>query len=363
AAVTATRTLLDRVAPTDRAAGVFITELLEPLPAGGVPSALSALHHVMVSTGGANPREHAIARAFAVSFAGNELAAGTEGDYPLSDLLLPLAVADETLIIAAERGVVDGLRADGVRAYIGHARVYLSTLEPLVDQQDATSLTIDLALDGVSFITADQAVDLPGWQLWYGTLQSALETELTLARFRAVEAGTGGVSSLSTAMSGQSAAGRPLTIIAPGSATTVATAAAALQQAVAAGQLAVVVGDPLRGGGFWSIDPRTGATRSVMEPGVRVGFTWGRNYTNASPGGPRWVIDPSTGNTLGYERDGKFYRYTRKPPSRCSGGTEYVVLLGCVSIPAGMTLGMTYGVIVTAIVSWATAVIELALLL
>ena len=63
------------------------------------------------------------------------------------------------------------------------------------------------------------------------------------------------------------------------------------------------------------------------------------------------------------EKDGKFYRYGRKPPSRCSGGQEYVMLLGCVSLPAGMTVGMTYGVMVTAVVSWATAVIELALLL
>jgi hypothetical protein len=30
-----------------------------------------------------------------------------------------------------------------------------------------------------------------------------------------------------------------------------------------------------------------------------------------------------------------------------------------VSIPAGMTVGMVYGVIVTAIVSWATAILQL----
>src|SRR5690606_13645727 len=156
---------------------------------------------------------------------------------------------------------------------------------------------------------------------------------------------------------------RPLEVIAPSAADSVAASASALRAALRAGDLAVVVGDAARGGGFWAIDPATGSTRSVIQPGLRVGFTWGRNYTNASSGGPRWVIDPKTANTIGYEKDGKFYRYNRKPPSRCSGGQEYVMLLGCVSIPASMTLGMTYGVIVTAIVSWAIAVLELAFLL
>ncbi|HET8986332.1 MAG TPA: hypothetical protein VFN03_11285, partial [Trueperaceae bacterium] len=362
--VTARRTLLDRVAPSDREAGVIMPELLDPLPEGGVPAALSALHHVMVSTGGINPRENAIARAFAVNFAANDLAVGVaEGDYALSDLLLPLAVADETLVVAAERGVVDGLRFDGVRASIGHPRVYLSTLEPVTGQEGATAMTIDLALDGVSFVVTDPAIDVGELQLWYGALQSALETELTLARFRAVDASTGGARSVSTAMTEARAAGRALQVIEPGGEGAVEAAAASLRGVLRAGHVAVVVGDAARGGGFWSIDPASGATRSIMEPGTRVGYTWGGNYTNSTPGGPRWVIDPNTGNTIGYERDGKFYRYGRKPPSRCGGGSEYVVLLGCVSVPAGMTVGMTYGVIVTAIVSWATAVIELALLM
>lgn len=46
------------------------------------------------------------------------------------------------------------------------------------------------------------------------------------------------------------------------------------------------------------------------------------------------------------------------PPSRCSGGTEYVILLGCVSIPAGMTVGMANGVAVAAAVSWAIVVLQ-----
>ena len=367
ATATASRTLFDRVAPGDREAGVIMTELLEPLPEDGVPTALAALHHVMVSTGGANLREHAVARAFAVNFAGNELLEGSAGDYPLGDLLLPLAVADQAVVVASERTVVDGLRSDDVRAYIGRPRVFLSSLEPLAREAGATGMTIDLALDGVSFSSpsgeALAVTDGHAWQLWYGALQSALETEVTLARSRAVDPVTARLMSVSLAMSEAQEQGRSLEVMTPAAAESVAGSAAALRAALRAGDLAVVVGDAARGGGFWAIDQTTGATRSVMEPGLRIGFIGGGNYTNASTGGPRWVVDPKTANTIGYEKDGKFYRYGRKPPSRCSGGQEYVMLLGCVSLPAGMTVGMTYGVMVTAVVSWATAVIELALLL
>lgn len=365
----ASRTLFDRVAPSDRDAGVIMSELLEPLPEDGVPTALSALHHLMVSTGGASPREHAVARAFAANFAGNELLTSSPGDYPLEDVLLPLAVADQTLVVASERTVVDGLRGEDARAFIGRPRVFLSTLEPVAGDEGATSMTIDLALDGVSIDFADSrgsaapAAEAFAWQLWYGALHSALETELTLARSRAVDPDSFGVASVSLAMSAVHDAGRSLEVLEPSQEASAPPAAAALRAALRSGELAVVVGDVTRGGGFWAVDPATGSTRSVMEPGVRVGFTWGRNYTNASNGGPRWVVDPRTGNEIGYIKDGTHYRYSRKPPSRCSGGQEYVMLLGCVSIPAGMTVGMTYGVMVTAVVSWAIAVIELALLL
>ncbi|MDF1522066.1 MAG: hypothetical protein P1P87_04520 [Trueperaceae bacterium] len=100
----------------------------------------------------------------------------------------------------------------------------------------------------------------------------------------------------------------------------------------------------------------------MLEPGLRAGSVSGRGYVNASGGGPRYVVDPRTANTAGYIRDGTHYRYTRTPPSRCSGGTEYVVLLGCVSIPASMTVGMATGVVVTAIVSWSIVLLEVWLL-
>jgi hypothetical protein len=332
--------------------GTVAADDLEPLPDGGTPLAFGGLHHVLVSTGGSSPRAHAIARAYAANFAANELRSDTAAnDYPLGDLLLPLAVADQTLVVTSERAIVDGLAGAGARAFVGRPRVFLASLLPFPDVPDGTARVVDLALDGVDVVHGtDAAPDTAAHhRLWYGSLQTALETEATLQAARAVDPTTATIDSVSLAM-----AGAALRVVGP--ADLASAEGPALRETLAGGRLAVLVGDAMR---FWAIDPATGATSSVLEPGLRVGFNGGGNYTNASSGGPRYVIDEASKNTLGYERDGKFYRYNRTPPSRCSGGQEYVVLLGCVSIPAGMTVGMVTGVMVVAAVSWSIVLIQL----
>lgn len=352
------RLLYDRVDPALREAGAVTAESLAALPDEGTPAALSSLHHVLVSTGGMNPREQAIGRAFAANFAGNDLQAeDAAAAYPLQDLLFPLAVADQTLPLASERIVVDGMSRPGMRAYVGGARVYLVSLSPFAGVEGGTASIVDLALDGVSFAGADGGGEAARQRLWYGVLQGALETEMTLARARAVDPATAELASVSLRMN------EALTVLQPGEADAAPPAAAELRDALRSGDVAVSVGAPGPSGAFWAIEPATGATRSVIEPGLRIGFIGGGNYTNSSPGGPRYVIDPETGNTLGHIKDGKYYRYGRTPTSRCSGGTEYVVLLGCVSIPAGMTIGMANAVVITAVVSWAIAIFEAYLLM
>jgi hypothetical protein len=346
------RVLYDRAPAAARAMGTVAADDLEPLPDGGTPLAFGGLHHVLVSTGGSSPRAHAIARAYAANFAANELRSDTAAnDYPLGDLLLPLAVADQTLVVTSERAIVDGLAGAGARAFVGRPRVFLASLLPFPDVPDGTARVVDLALDGVDVVHGtDAAPDTAAHhRLWYGSLQTALETEATLQAARAVDPTTATIDSVSLAM-----AGAALRVVGP--ADLASAEGPALRETLAGGRLAVLVGDAMR---FWAIDPATGATSSVLEPGLRVGFNGGGNYTNASSGGPRYVIDEASKNTLGYERDGKFYRYNRTPPSRCSGGQEYVVLLGCVSIPAGMTVGMVTGVMVVAAVSWSIVLIQL----
>ncbi len=352
----AQRVLFDRVDPSLREAGAVMAETLAALPNEGTPAALASLHHVLVSTGGMSPREQAIGRALAANFAGNGLKSEDAGSsYPLQDLLFPLAVADQAVVLASERVVVDGMSRPGMRAYVGGARAYLVSLTPFAAVENGTASIIDLALDGVAFVGAGGAAEEAHERLWYGVLQGALETEMTLARARAVDPATAQMDSVSLRM------GEALAVLRPGEAEAAPAAAAELRAALRSGDIAVTVGTVSPSAAFWAIEPATGATRSVVEPGLRIGFIGGGNYTNSSAGGPRYVIDPQTGNTIGHIKDGKLYRYGRAPTSRCGGGTEYVVILGCVSIPASMTVGMVTGVVVTAVVAWAVVILEVAL--
>lgn len=349
-----TRFLYDRAPWLARAAGTVSADDLEPLPDDGPALEFGGLHHVQISTGGASPRNHAIARAYAANFAANELRSESAArDYGLGDLLLPLSVADQTLVVASERAIVDGLAGAGARAFVGRPRVFLASLLPFPDVPDGTARLIDLALDGVDVVHGPDAAPETAarHRLWYGALQTALETEATLQAARAIDPDTATLDSVSLAM-----ADAALRIVEP--ADLASAEGPALREALGDGHLAVVVGDPAR---FWAIDPASGATRSVLEPGLRVGFSGGGNYVNSTGGGVRYVVD-SAGRTVGYIKDGKLYRYTKAPPSKCSGGNEYVVLLGCVSIPASMTAGMVTGVVVVAMVAWSIVALQVWLL-
>jgi transglutaminase-like putative cysteine protease len=328
--------------------------------AGELEHALSGLHHVMVSTGGASPRDHAIGRAVAASFAAHDLAdEAVVAELPIHDLLLPLAVADRTAVVASERLIIDGLTVASAhppaRAFVARPRVYLGSFLPWPEVEGGSALVMDLALDDLGVTLgegADRATALR-LRLWYGTLQSALETELAVRRAAAVDPATRVLRSVSLAMSG------PLRRADPDE---LATAPEVAREAAAQGDVVVLVGDQSPVPTFWAVDARTGLARAVMAHGLRVGFNGGGNYVNSSGGGPRYIVDPRTGREIGIVRDGKDYLYRRQPPRRCSGGTEYVVILGCVSIPASWAVGVFVGATVTAIVAWSIVVIQLATL-
>ncbi len=191
-------------------------------------------------------------------------------------------------------------------------------------------------------------------RLWYGTLETALETQVALARAAAVAPEGRRVWSLSLAMDA------PLEVV-PGTARAPSGAGRALLASRRAGETAVIPTSEGAPAAFWAIDPATGRTRSVSEPGVRQGFTWGNNHVNASLGGPRLVVDPATGRELGFIKDGTFYRYGNPPAGTCRGGdsTGYITILGCVSIPASWGFAVLVGAITVAVVSWALVLFQL----
>lgn len=319
--------------------------------------ALSAMHHVLVSTGASSLRDHAIGRAIAAEFAAHDLRdEELVTELQLHDILLPLAVADQTIVLASERLIVDGLTPADVpgdlRAFVGRPRIFISTLAPYPAVEGGSAVITDLALDHLSVVTGEGIgpVGAARQRLWYGVLQSALETEIVVRRAAAVDPSTLTMRSVSLAM------GEGLRLAGPDE---LETGPALAREAAAGGDMVVLVGDQSGLATFWAIEPRTGLARSVMGPGLRIGFDGGGNYTNASGGGPRYIIDPRTGNTMGYVKDGRTYLYKRKPPTRCSGGSEYLVILGCVSIPASWATGVLVGATIVAIVAWASVIIAL----
>ena len=357
---TARRVLLDRVDPGLRASGSVTSETLAPLPPSGeVIPALAGMHQILVGTGAADLRTFASARVVALGVGADFLNDSDMSDgLSMSDQLFPLAVSNELLPLASERLFSGNLGSDGAaRAFVGRPRAYLVSFEPLPGVPGGTTITTDLALDDIDVVTGEaEDPSLPARiRLWYGVLQTALETELARARSAAVDPATASFGSVSTSMSG------PPRLLRPGSDVPEASTSAALADALAGGDLALLVPDSVPTA-FWTVEPASGRTRSVEDPGVRVGHVGGGNYVNAATGGPRYVVDPQTGRSLGTISNGKFTPAGRAAPSRCGGGTEYVIVLGCVSIPASMTAGLATGVVITAIVAWATVLLEVLLL-
>jgi hypothetical protein len=354
----ATSVLLDRLPAGHDPSGEITPEQLLTMPqAKDVPLALGMIHHLMLSNGARDLRDHAIALGTAANFvAGSLTDAEAASGYALQDLLWPVAVGDQSVVLASEQLIVPGLGGAEVRAVVDRPRVYLSSIGPDPQVEGAISAAIDLTLDGVSVVGRQtmSGGDVARHQLWYGALQTALETEFMLKRARAIDPANRRLVAVSLEMD------QPLEVLGSRDAGTLdPDAGVALRTALDAGRVAVVPGGAAGASGFWSIAPGSGATESILETGSRGGFTGGGNYVNGTTGGPRYVVGPG-GEDLGVIKDGKFYPNRRPPPRSCrSGGNEYITILGCVSIPASWALGVFVGATVVAIVSWAIVLMML----
>ena len=331
---TAERILLDRVPEelqgTDDIDAAQLRPLLED-DAG--PYVMGQFHHVMISTGGADRRDHALERSASADFIGRVLEREDLWDaFALPDLLWPVATADDALVVASEAALVPALEADGAfRAYVERPRVTLATLGRDSVRQDALAFATDLLMDGVALLPTGQAA--PGEaarrQLWYGTLQTALETQFALGHAVLLD-------STDRVSTGASLGGGTLTLLRPEDASTLPEGTPpALRRALEGGSLVVVPGDPAASPAWWTIDPATGVTRSILDPGLggvmpsgrpdRMLRTFDSSYTHGAGARlpPQAPMQRPPGGFKG------------PTPSTCSAGdsTGYVALTSCISIP------------------------------
>ena len=309
--------VLDRVPPANRASGTVTADELTPMDgdASG-PAALVPMIHVMASTGGSNPRDTAILQAGLARFVDELFQPDASSAYDLGDLLWPVAVADASLVTASERVIVPALD-DGPEshAFVADARVYLASLAPAGPTGTGVEVATDLLADGVRLITAPGSTqDIAQRRMWYGTLQTGLETQFVyqdpgrLRSGRSADPGRERRHGVHPHRPGPGDIG-----------SLPAAAPQALRDAVASGLLALVPGDPATSTTWWTVDPRDGTTRSIIDPGYGSTGGWAEKYVNEKPPGSHYV------NDQGYSR----VRKAPGPQPRCRAGQEYVTLIGC----------------------------------
>lgn len=356
------RDLLDRLPAAARASGNLDASELVALDRNqGIPVALSGLWHIQVSTGGFDQRAHQLLRGAAARLARlamSDPSAAQAYGFPTS--VLPTTVGDETMVLDSEEAIRRGLDAEpGFRAYVAHPRVFVHSMVPTSDQ-GGIMLQTDLMVDGVRIITdgSRTPAEAAARQMWYGSLESASETQQMLRRVSAL------FQDPATPVGTSQAMGQPLRVLAPADAASLGTVVSpTLTTDLQAGSLVVVPGDPATANVWWTVDPATGVTRAVVAPNLGgqavvggaiapttpLGTTPERlfyqgPYVNASSGGPRifapGIDDPlpteAEMQQLFREAEASIEAQRPPPPQGGCGGSEYgttlcVVIIGAVA--------------------------------
>ena len=327
------------------------------------PDVLLSVTTLLVSNGGANPRTLAYRQAQVLDFIAQVLIdEETSRSYAIADRLWPYAVAGEAMIMTSEQVLVPAAGGDG-HGFVAEPRVYAHTIaaDPAVpdDWVDVT----DLMLDSVRVIPAAHGQPTAPSRLWYGTLQSALETERGLRSLAAIGLEAESISASLAMQPGEEEA--YLAADLPAGVDPVMRADAA------AGQVIVTGAEPEAALTWWAVDPLTGDTRAMLAPGFRgyrdvveadadgPRFAIGANYAHRMAAGSRRAIRSlygpgNPGRGLGYvpknyapprspglPRNSRFrppnIPETKLPEVRC-GGNEYITVIGCVSRRAAVPL-------------------------
>ncbi|MFT3809061.1 MAG: transglutaminase domain-containing protein [Micropepsaceae bacterium] len=366
----AVRTLLDR-APA--AAAIEASTALAPMPlTREQPAAVAAMHNIQVTTGPVNLRNAYALRALAVTETVLTLSDPEKvKDLSPADLIWPLAAVNLTLPTAIENAIMPALNdKSGVKLFTGSPRVsILST--GAVDGPDGSLYRvseIDLKLSGLTVLArAGEAAAAFDRRLWAGILDAAAETEFGLRSGAQMF-----VPETTTRVSASMASDAALVRHDGSTGALAADAPRTALAAVAGGALVFAPEGDLAA--WWEIDPASGAARAVLapdlggqrsyggyrpEPSRSLDSSWGRQRTGLNSGrggvvsmssdGSRSIVHGQRG--LGRPPSGG------PPPNRCSGGTEYMIILGCVSIPASWSVGFAYGAVVTELIGVATGII------
>lgn len=368
----ATRTILDRAPGVTTLAAD--TPLADMPMAQGLAGPTAQIHNIWVSTGPLDLKNAYALRALALSevvltYSDPEK---TEGLSP-ADLLWPVAAFNATLPMAMENSALPGMntRSD-VKTFTGRPRVTVVSSGP-ADGPDGAAYRlseIDLKLGGATVLArGGHAREAFETRLWVGVVEAAMESEFGRRSTGLIfDAATTVVTSASLA------ADAPLVRLGTGGDTLPDGAPRNARAAADAGHALFAPAGAMAA--WWDVDPATGETRPMLGPdlggfrsygGYRPGpsnhlnssYTRQRSGLSANGGGNVTHISADGRRSIDYGPNGRIARAGGggPPPNRCGGGSEYMIIVGCVSLPAGWALREAYAVVLTEIVLAAAATI------
>ncbi len=325
------RVLFDRVPSAARIGGdVNVEELLDVRKHEGTPVAFLEFHQILVSTGGSNPRRVWNDAGYA-AWLPERLKEMGEEEMTTEQFLWQLGMFQAVYPAISEEFAIPPLNdLPDARFFVGAPRVFVMSMAALQQGDEILNeQSIDLLLDEIQVVFAGAAhKQLAQRKRWYGVLQSALETNA--------------ISSMAAA-SGYDPASVTSAFNDVGADSVVLTSAEGLDESV--NYPARLIAD-LRAGNvviygandrqvidtWWTVSPRDGATKAMLDPGLGGGRYGGSGGSGTIGGNPNKAGDYTLGE--GYtSTQTKRLKPSKQPPQNCKGGgTEYINVLCNISI-------------------------------
>ncbi len=301
---------------------------------------LQGLHQIAVSTGATNPYQVAQGMAFALYDIAqfHNASEDQKQERNMEEALWPFWALNQKIVLATENWV-NLVQNDQYKTdyYIDRPRIYVFTrFATGTGDSEMSFRQIDWLSDGINArsITPQN----PEMFLWYGALQSALETTI--------------MESSEHILATDDSILKSTSILSPPPLKPVknigATYPAGLLKDLKNGYAIASSDKSMQA--WWRYNPKTAHVKAMLMPALG-GTMHGRRpgYANTTGGfnDKAWHVDPRTGNSLDPDDMARARKRAAakrpKPPrglGRCKPGTEYSMLLTCVS--AAITIAVGY---------------------
>jgi len=332
------RVLFDRVPAKARTGGTPQVEaLIEMRTHDGTPAAYQQVHQILVSNGGANPRLSWADVGYGAWYPERLKELG-EDEMSMEQALWQLGMMQSIYSVLSEEMTIPALNdLPDARFFVGAPRVFILSMGVQMKGEEALiDRSIDLLLDDIQVVSAGApSGQLAQRKLWYGVLQSALETStmasMALASGYALDtvssafASVGSKAAVLTSLNDlNQSTNYPVRLLSDIQSGHTVIHDAELQESVDT---------------WWAVSPNDGAARAMLAPGLggsSYGYYTGGGFKSvggsARAGGSYYVHiggpKPMSSTPLK-----NMPKVSKPPPRGCkAGGTEYTTVQCGISV-------------------------------